>query len=61
MGSEAFMRLGLKLNGGQRGQWSPLCFDVRGWLVYTVLVCLVQAGRAANGKSMSLICPAVLE
>lgn len=61
MGSEAFMQLGLKLNGGQRGQWSPLYFYVRGGFVYPVPVYLVLAGQATNCKSMSLICSAVLE
>lgn len=61
MGSEAFMQLGVKLNGGHQGQWSPLYFYVRGWSVCPVPVCLAYAGQTTNGKSVPLICPAVLE
>lgn len=41
MGTEAFMRLGMKLNGGHQGQPSPLYFYVRGRSVCPVPVCLV--------------------
>ena len=49
MGNEAFMQLGLKLNGGQWGQWSPLYFHVRGWFVCPVLVyCWLDRLLTAN-------------